>query len=105
MNQQINLYKAKTHLTRHIDAAANGETVIIAKNGSPMAQRGPISGTPRRQPRKLGQLAGRGIDWDQWWRDWKAADKVIEKDFEDSINAPLSPKKRGATGKGRRRAK
>jgi len=83
MARQINLYEAKTKLSRLVDDAANGETIIIAKDGKPMAQLGPVQMAGRR-PRQLGQLAehAKSIDWDQWWREWKAADKEIEAEFE-----------------------
>jgi antitoxin (DNA-binding transcriptional repressor) of toxin-antitoxin stability system len=78
MGRQFNLYEAKTQLSRLVDEAANGDTIIIAKDGKPMAKLGPIGGEARRQPRQLGQMSAqaKGVDWAQWWRDWKAADKV-----------------------------
>ena len=91
MARQINLYEAKTRLSRLVDEAAGGETIVIAKGGRPMAKLGPID-TDLKAPRKLGQLATRakGVDWTQWWRHWKAADREIEADFEASARAPLS---------------
>src|SRR5438309_697288 len=76
MGKQVNLYEAKTQLSRLVEEAAGGDTFIIAKNGKPMAELGPVSHAGRRPPRILGQLAGQaqGVDWTQWWRDWKAAD-------------------------------
>jgi len=90
MGRQINLYEAKTQLSRLVDDAANGETIIIAKDGKPMARLGPVRFAGRR-PRQLGQLAERakGIDWIQWWREWKAADKEIQADFEAAALKPF----------------
>lgn len=90
VNRQVNLYDAKTHLSRLVDEAANGDTIIIAKSGKPMARLGPVSAS-RKQPRKLGQLArrSRGVDWKEWWRDWKAADREIEADFETAARRPF----------------
>ena len=34
---QINIYEAKTQLSQLVDAAHRGETIIIAKAGTPMA--------------------------------------------------------------------
>ncbi len=100
MNRQVNLYEAKTQLSRLVDEAADGDTIIIAKDGKPMAKLGPVDGTVRKQPRKLGQLSqsAEGVDWIQWWRDWKAAEKEIEKEFEKAIAKPLP-----AASQGRRR--
>ena len=95
MNRQVNLYDAKTNLSRLVDEAADGETIIIAKGGKPMARLGPVS-TSRRKPRKLGQLArrSRGVDWTAWWREWKAADRQIEAEFEAAARRRLPAKRR-----------
>jgi prevent-host-death family protein len=92
MTRQINLYEAKTQLSKLVDEAANGGTIIIAKDGKPMARLVPLGDTTERQPRKLGQMAeyAKGIDWNQWWRDWKAADRAIETEFEASAVRPLA---------------
>jgi hypothetical protein len=56
-----------------------------------MAKLGPVSGAIGKRPRRLGQLAGhaKGVDWVQWWRDWKATDKEIEADFETAAGKPF----------------
>jgi prevent-host-death family protein len=54
--QTINVHAAKTQLSRLLDAVAAGEEVIIAKAGKPVARLIPIDG--RKQPRRLGTLAG-----------------------------------------------
>jgi antitoxin (DNA-binding transcriptional repressor) of toxin-antitoxin stability system len=92
MARQVNLYEAKTQLSRLVEDAAHGDTIIIAKDGKPMAKLGPVTGAETR-PRKLGQLAehATGIDWAAWWRDWKATDKQIEADFESAVAKPVMP--------------
>jgi prevent-host-death family protein len=94
MSRQVNLYEAKTQLSRLVDEAANGGTIIIAKDGKPMARLGPVSAV-EKQPRQLGQFAERAknVDWIQWWREWKAADREIEADFGASA-AKLLPRTR-----------
>ena len=101
MSRQVNLYEAKTQLSRLVDAAADGDTIVIAKDGKPMAKLGPVTGTRRKQPRRLGQCAERaqGIDWTKWWREWKAADRQIEAEFEAAVRKPLP------AVRGRRRAR
>ena len=91
MRRQVNLYEAKTQLSRLVDEAANGDTIIIAKDGKPMAKLGPVSGAVRKKPRRLGNYSAsaKGVDWIQWWRDWKAADKEIEKEFETAAAKPF----------------
>ena len=62
---QVNLYDAKTQLSRLVDRAAAGEEIIIAKGGRPLARLVPLA--TRIQPRVLGQLAGEvwiGPDFD-----------------------------------------
>jgi len=85
MGRQVNLYEAKTQLSRLVEDAARGDTIIIANDGKPMAKLGPVSGAETR-PRELGQLSERTkeIDWVQWWREWKAMDKQIQAEFERS---------------------
>ena len=51
MNRQVNLYEAKTQLSRLVDEAADGDTIIIAKDGKPMAKLGPVNEAARKQPR------------------------------------------------------
>jgi prevent-host-death family protein len=53
----VNIHAAKSQLSRLLDAAVAGEEVIIARAGKPIARIVPIE--PRREPRKLGILAGK----------------------------------------------
>lgn len=89
--KQVSLYEAKTHLSKLVDEASAGEEIVIAKNGKPLARLLPLSAPAKGEPRKLGQWASdfKDVDWDEWWRDWKAADKEIEADFEASIAKPF----------------
>jgi prevent-host-death family protein len=91
MGRQINLYEAKTQLSRLVEEAARGDTIIIAKDGKPMAKLGPVGGAAM-QPREIGQLSERakGVDWRQWWREWKAADKQIQAEFERAVAKPFA---------------
>ena len=92
MDRQVNLYEAKTQLSRLVEEAADGDTIIIAKDGRPMAKLGPVHDAGPKRPRRLGQLSDSAerTDWVQWWRDWKAADKEIEKEFEGAIAKPFA---------------
>jgi prevent-host-death family protein len=51
--QTINLREAKAQLSRYVDQAAQGEEVIIARAGKPVARLVPLASQPRR-PRTLG---------------------------------------------------
>jgi prevent-host-death family protein len=62
---QVNLYEAKTQLSRLVDRAAGGEEIIIAKGGRPLARLVPLA--RRTAPREFGFLAGQvrvGPDFD-----------------------------------------
>lgn len=52
----INVQNAKTHLSRLIDDAVNGEEIVIGKHGKPLARL--TAYVPRREPRPLGGLEG-----------------------------------------------
>ena len=54
---QINIYEAKTRLSELVDQASRGETVIIAKSGTPMAKLVPLSHGPKRKI-KYGLMKG-----------------------------------------------
>lgn len=54
----VNLYAAKTHLSRLVEEAARGEEVVIAKAGKPMVRLVPVAREePPRPKRRLGGLA------------------------------------------------
>ena len=53
----INVYEAKTHLSRLLERAAAGEEIVLGKSGKPMALLVPYH--ERRRPRVPGRLAGK----------------------------------------------
>jgi prevent-host-death family protein len=53
----VNVYAAKTHLSRLIDQVNAGEEIVITRHGRPVARLVPAS---EAQPRKPGLLEGRG---------------------------------------------
>jgi prevent-host-death family protein len=57
MTQAINLYEAKTNLSKLVERAAAGEEIIIAKAGRPLARL--VSLKQSSKPRVPGQLKGR----------------------------------------------
>ena len=56
MNKIVNLYDAKTHLSRLVDRAAQGEEIVIAKAGKPKAKLVPYreAAVPREPANLLG---------------------------------------------------
>jgi prevent-host-death family protein len=69
------LYDAKTHLSRLVERAANGEEIVIAKNGVPVAKLVgvPFRGEPRR-PANAMEITDIAEDFD-------ARDPEIERLF------------------------
>lgn len=53
----INVYEAKTHLSKLLERVAEGEEFVLGKAGKPMARLVPFREV--RQPRKPGRLAGK----------------------------------------------
>lgn len=63
---QVNIHEAKTHFSKLIQRVINGEEVVIARSGKPVARLGPI-GHEGKRPRKPGSakgLVGIGEDFD-----------------------------------------
>jgi prevent-host-death family protein len=53
----VNMHEAKTHLSRLVARAADGEDIVIAKAGKPVARLVPYA--ERTEPRKPGGLKGK----------------------------------------------
>ena len=55
MSATINVHEAKTHLSRLLERAHNGEEIVLAKAGKPYARLMPlvVEEKPRRQPGRL----------------------------------------------------
>ena len=62
----VNMHEAKTHLSRLVERAANGEEIIIANAGRPRARL--VAYEQRRSPRTPGSMRDRiwlADDFDQ----------------------------------------
>ena len=70
----VNIHEAKTQLSKLVDAAAAGETVIIAKAGRPVARLVRIDAAYPAQ--RIGFLAGYGSVPDDF--DQLAADEIAD---------------------------
>ncbi len=57
MSQTVNIHEAKTQLSRLLAAVADGEEIVIAKAGRPIARLVPYE-APAPRNRRLGLLAG-----------------------------------------------
>jgi len=64
----INIHQAKTYLSRLVEEAVGGETVVVAKAGKPLVQLVPVAAAGGQRP--LGLLAGKAKESaDCWSRD------------------------------------
>lgn len=55
--QQLNIYEVKTNLSKLVDQAHNGETIIIAKSGKPWAKIIPFD--EQKKQFKFGTMKGK----------------------------------------------
>lgn len=56
MSKPINIYEAKTRLSQLVDRAAEGEEIVIARSGRPVARL--VAWKQPRTTRKNGRLRG-----------------------------------------------
>lgn len=56
--KSVNIHEAKTHLSKLIEKAANGEPFIIAKAGKPMVKVVSIDAPQPKQMRRIGFMKG-----------------------------------------------
>jgi prevent-host-death family protein len=54
----VNLYDAKTNLSKLVEQAMRGEPVIIAKSGTPVVKLVPVDAPAHAKRKRLGFLAG-----------------------------------------------
>lgn len=57
---EINVYAAKTQLSRLIDKAAEGEEVVITRHGKPVAKLVATHPRAAKKLRRIGGLKGKG---------------------------------------------
>jgi prevent-host-death family protein len=55
----VNIYQAKTQLSKLVDLASSGTDIVIARNGKPVARLTTLD-TPKKKPLVYGLLEGKG---------------------------------------------
>jgi prevent-host-death family protein len=55
---KVNIYEAKTHLSRYLERVAEGETIILCKRNVPIAEIRPIP-QERKSRRPIGLAKGK----------------------------------------------
>jgi prevent-host-death family protein len=79
----VNLYEAKTRLSELVDRAAEGEEIVIAKAGTPMARLVPLPpAPPKRTPGLLKEQIWVADDFDD------PLPPEIQKYFDDPVIFP-----------------
>lgn len=89
--RQVNIHEAKTHFSELIAAVEQGEEIVIARRGKPVAR---VSGCDEKTPQRkviLGGLAGMAEEIDPDW--WKPIpdDEIREwfgDKYADEVGAP-----------------
>jgi prevent-host-death family protein len=74
--QTVNIHEAKTHLSKLIEKAANGEPFIIAKAGKPMVKVVSIDAPEPKKMRRIGFGSGKSKIPDDF-------DSMFEKEIEE----------------------
>lgn len=74
----INIHQAKTHLSRLVDEALEGEPFIIAKAGKPMVQVTRIAAANAPKQRRIGFMKGMFT----LPKSYKQIDKRLDKEIE-----------------------
>lgn len=83
---QVNLYEAKTQLSKLVERAAKGEDIVIAKNGEPVA----VLVAPEKvnkPKREFGFLKGKVEIPTE--KEWKEMDAEVRRLFEKSARKKL----------------
>lgn len=78
---QVNIYEAKTQLSKLVERAARGEDIVIARNGEPVA----VLVAPERiapAKREFGFLKGKMATMSD--DEWRASDEDVGRLFKKS---------------------
>ena len=73
--KQVNIHEAKTHFSALISDVADGESIVIAKAGKPVAKLTPVSVEPAKR------AMGYDVGLDFWIAD--DFDEYIPEEFEE----------------------
>lgn len=62
MSMQVNIYEAKTRLSELVEQASQGQTIVIAKAGTPLAKLVPLHERQPRRKIKFGTMKGEFVE-------------------------------------------
>ena len=77
----INIHQAKTHLSRLVDEAVEGDSFVIAKRGKGLVQVTRLGAPEAVAKRRLGFMKGMYTLPDNYWEVDKEMDKETEQMF------------------------
>jgi prevent-host-death family protein len=80
---QVNVYEAKTQLSKLLERVEGGEEIVIARNGRPVARLVPSQRSGQQEPRRLGGLEGKIF----YVGHWSDGDEEIADLFHGSAGA------------------
>lgn len=88
---QVNIYEAKTQLSKLVERAAKGEDIVIAKNGTPVAVLVAPEKVEKPKPRRVPEFGFLKDAWppmtpEEWKKMWAESDRYVEELFEKSAN-------------------
>jgi prevent-host-death family protein len=84
MARTINMHEAKTHLSKLVMAVEDGEEIVIARKGVPVAKLVPADTVSEAQKlARSGQLISPEI-----LNDWEETDAEVRKMFADYLPEP-----------------
>lgn len=90
---KVTMHEAKTHFSKWVRKANEGEQIIVTNRGKPVAEikalKPSAPGSVLREPGRL-----KGLLPDFTWEEWQEMDREIEENFEISVNEPLDPGER-----------
>lgn len=83
---KVNLYEAKTQLSKLVDRAAAGEDIVIAKNGTPVVVLVAPEKVQKPKPR-IREFGFLKDEWppmtsEEWDRMWEESDRDLEEMFK-----------------------
>lgn len=92
MSAPVNTHDAKTHFSALLHRVEQGEEIVIARNGKPVARLVPIEerGESPRPKRELGLFKGQIVLHPGW------DDPMTEEELADWYDAPFTTNPQGA---------
>ncbi len=85
---RVNIQEAKTHLSRYIERAIQGEVIIVCRHNQPVAELRPLSSQPALPVRTAGLLKGQ-IQWEPG-----AFDPMSDEELAEFDGSPIFPWRR-----------